>query len=91
MTVGTSMGAISVIRHAALVGGVDEVVAISSLAYWDWHDGAHPHARRAFHARVGTAPGRAALRAWGVRLPEEMGRRPSRPRTSWARSRPRRS
>ena len=47
------------------------MVAISSLAYWDWHGGAHPSARRAFHARVGTAPGRAALRAWGVRLPEE--------------------
>jgi len=71
VTAGTSMGGIAVIRHAALVGGVDEVVAISSLAYWDWHGGAHPSARRAFHARVGTAPGRAALRAWGVRLPEE--------------------
>jgi len=71
VTAGTSVGGIAVIRHAALVGGVDEVVAISSLAYWDWHGGAHPSARRAFHARVGTAPGRAALRAWGVRLPEE--------------------
>lgn len=71
VTAGTSMGGIAVIRHAGLLGGVDEVVAISSLAYWDWHGGAHPSARRAFHARVGTAPGRAALRAWGVRLPEE--------------------
>ncbi len=71
VTVGTSMGGIAAIRQAGLVGGVDEVVAISSLAYWNWHDGAHPKARRNFHARVGTAPGRAALRAWGVRLPEE--------------------
>jgi len=71
ITVGTSMGGIAVIRQAGLIGGVDEVVAISSLAYWNWHDGAHPKARRNFHARVGTAPGRAALRAWGVRLPEE--------------------
>jgi pimeloyl-ACP methyl ester carboxylesterase len=71
ITVGTSMGGIAAIRQAGLIGGVDEVVAISSLAYWNWHDGAHPKARRNFHARVGTAPGRAALRAWGVRLPEE--------------------
>lgn len=70
VTVGTSMGAIAAVRQAALLGGVDTVVAISSLAYWDWHGGAHPRARRNFHARVGTAPGRAALRAWGVRLPE---------------------
>jgi pimeloyl-ACP methyl ester carboxylesterase len=68
--IGTSMGAIAVVRHAALVGGVDAVVAISSLAYWDWHGGAHPRARRNFHQRVGTPAGRAALRAWGVRLPE---------------------
>ena len=86
VTAGTSMGAIAVIRHAALVGGVDEVVVISSLAYWDWHGGAHPTARRAFQARVGTVPGRAALRAWGVRLPEEWRRR-SRPNRWWARSR----
>ena len=71
VTVGTSMGAIAVIRHAALMGGPDMVVAISSLAYWDWHGGAQPGARRDFHQRVGTSAGRAALRAWGVRLPEE--------------------
>src|SRR6188508_1311287 len=71
VSIGTSMGAISVIRHAALLGGPDAVVAISSLAYWDWHGGAQPGARRDFHQRVGTPAGRAALRAWGVRLPEE--------------------
>jgi len=70
VTVGTSMGGIAVIRHAGLIGGVDSVVAISSLAYWAWHGGAHPKARRNFHQRVGTPAGRAALRAWGVRLPE---------------------
>jgi pimeloyl-ACP methyl ester carboxylesterase len=70
-TVGASMGGIAVLRHAAIMGGVDAVVAISSLAYWDWHGGAHPTARRNFHQRVGTPAGRAALRAWGVRLPEE--------------------
>jgi pimeloyl-ACP methyl ester carboxylesterase len=70
-TVGASMGGIAVLRHAAILGDVDAVVAISSLAYWDWHGGAHPTARRNFHQRVGTPAGRAALRAWGVRLPEE--------------------
>lgn len=70
VTAGASMGGIAVIRHAALIGPPDLVVAISSLASWDWHAGAHPTARRNFQARVNTVPGRAALRAWGVRLPE---------------------
>ena len=68
--VGTSMGGIAAIRHAGLIGGEDAVVSISSLAYWDWHAGADPKARRNFEARVGTAAGRAALRAWGVHLPD---------------------
>lgn len=70
ITLGTSMGGIAAVRHAGLIGGEDVAVAISSLAYWDWHGGAHPKARRIFQARVDTVPGRAALRAWGVRLPE---------------------
>jgi pimeloyl-ACP methyl ester carboxylesterase len=70
ITVGTSMGGIAAIRHAGLIGGEDVIVSISSLAYWDWHAGADPKARRSFEARVGTAAGRAALRAWGVRLPD---------------------
>jgi len=70
VTIGMSMGGIAVIRHAALLGGPDAVVTISSLAHWDWHAGAHPNVRREFHQRVGTSTGRAALRAWGVRLPE---------------------
>lgn len=71
VTAGASMGGIAVIRHGALLGGTDQVVAISSLAYWDWHGGADPGAQRAFQARVGTAAGRAALRAVGVRLPDD--------------------
>lgn len=71
VSIGASMGGIAALRHAGLMGGVDAVVAISALAYWDWHGGAHPNARRSFHQRVGTPAGRAALRAWGVRLPEE--------------------
>jgi len=67
---GTSMGAIASIRHGAVLGGTDAVVGISSLAYWDWHDDAHPRARRNMHASIGTPAGRAALRAFGVRMPD---------------------
>jgi pimeloyl-ACP methyl ester carboxylesterase len=70
VTVGASMGGIAVLRHAALIGGVDAVVSISSLAYWDWHEGANPRAARAMRARTATASGRRMLRAWGVRLPD---------------------
>ena len=47
------------------------MVGISSLAYWDWRGGADPLARRQLDARIGSRSGRAALRAWGVRLPEQ--------------------
>lgn len=70
VTVGISMGGIAVLRHAGLLDGVDAVVAISSLAYWEWHDGARPRAARAMRARTATEPGRRLLRAWGVRLPD---------------------
>jgi pimeloyl-ACP methyl ester carboxylesterase len=70
VTLGTSMGAIAAIRQAALLGGVDGVVAISSLASWDWHDEADPAVLRRFRAQVETAAGREALRLLGVRLTE---------------------
>jgi pimeloyl-ACP methyl ester carboxylesterase len=70
VTAGMSQGAIAVLRHAGLLGGVDAVVGISSLAYWGWRDGAEPFARRQLDARIGSRSGRAALRAWGVRLPD---------------------
>jgi pimeloyl-ACP methyl ester carboxylesterase len=70
VTVGVSMGGIAVLRHAGIIGGIDAVVSISSLAYWDWHGGAQPRAARAMRARTATASGRRMLRAWGVRLPE---------------------
>jgi pimeloyl-ACP methyl ester carboxylesterase len=69
VTIGTSMGAIAAIRHGALFGEVAAVVAISSLASWDWHAAAHPRARRNMTALIGTTGGRATLRALGVRLP----------------------
>ncbi len=67
---GTSMGGIASIRHGALIGGTDAVVGISSLAYWDWHGDAHPRALRNVQSRIGTPAGRAALRAFGVRMPD---------------------
>ena len=67
---GTSMGGIASIRHGALIGGIDAVVGISSLAYWAWHDDAHPRALRQVQSRIGTPAGRAALRAFGVRMPD---------------------
>ena len=70
VTIGTSMGGIAVSGTRRCSEAPDAVVTISSLAYWDWHGGAQPKARREFHQRVGTPAGRAALRAWGVRLPE---------------------
>jgi fermentation-respiration switch protein FrsA (DUF1100 family) len=69
-TMGNSMGGIAVLRHAGLLGGEDAVVAISSLAYWDWHGGANPVALRNLRAMIATGAGRTALRPWGVRLPK---------------------
>ena len=66
---GTSMGAIATIRHAALIGGTDAVVGISSLASWDWRADAHSSARHTMQTRIGTPAGRAALRVFGVSMP----------------------
>jgi pimeloyl-ACP methyl ester carboxylesterase len=67
LTLGTSLGGIAVLRHGGLLGGVDGVVGISSLAWWD-RDGETAWRRRRIHATVGTGPGRGALRLYGVRL-----------------------
>jgi pimeloyl-ACP methyl ester carboxylesterase len=66
VTFGGSMGGIAVIRHAALHGGVDGVVAVSTPARWDGHDTA---AVRRMAAMAGSPSGRTLLRLWGVRLP----------------------
>jgi len=65
-TVGGSMGGIAVIRHAALFGGVDAVVAISTPARWDGHRSA---AVRRMTWLTGSPRGRRLMRAAGVRLP----------------------
>jgi len=59
------MGGIAVLRHAALVGRIDGVVAISTPALWDGHDTA---AIRRMAWLTGTARGRAMLRAAGTRV-----------------------
>jgi pimeloyl-ACP methyl ester carboxylesterase len=71
VTFGGSMGGIAVIRHAALLGGVDGVIAVSTPARWDGHRSA---AVRRMARLAGSAWGRLLLRAWGARLPIEWER-----------------
>jgi pimeloyl-ACP methyl ester carboxylesterase len=64
VTLGGSMGGIAVLRHAALLGGVDAVVAISTPARWEGH------ATRAVRRLVwltSTQAGRVVLRMCGMR------------------------
>jgi pimeloyl-ACP methyl ester carboxylesterase len=69
VTLGTSLGAVAAIRHGALIGGPEAVLAISSLAWWDWRSQADPDVRAQLDARILTPAGRRALRAVGIRLP----------------------
>jgi pimeloyl-ACP methyl ester carboxylesterase len=71
ITFGGSMGGIAVIRHAALLGGVDAVITVSTPALWDGHEST---AVRRLARLTGTASGRWALRALGVR-PARVWRR----------------
>ena len=83
-TVGVSMGAVAVIRHAGLRGGVDAVAAISAPARWDGH------ASRAVRNMrwMGSSPrGRRLARGLGVRL-APLGRWPESPETVVARIAP---
>jgi pimeloyl-ACP methyl ester carboxylesterase len=64
VTFGGSMGGIAVLRHAALCGGVDAVVAVSTPATWDGHE---TQAVRRLGWLAATAWGRRVLRASGVR------------------------
>jgi pimeloyl-ACP methyl ester carboxylesterase len=71
VTVGGSMGGIAVIRHAALLGGVDAVVAVSTPATWDGHQS--EAVRRL--AWLAAAPmGRRVLRMAGVRASPTLER-----------------
>ena len=70
VTVGASMGGAAAVRHAALHGGVDAVVAISTPASWDGH-------RSSAVARMSrmttTDRGRRIGRAFGVRIARRWG------------------
>jgi uncharacterized protein len=64
-TVGVSMGGVAVVRHAALRGRVDGVVAVSTPARWDGHGSRAVRQMR----WLGSSPaGRRLARALGVRL-----------------------
>ncbi|MBI4261119.1 MAG: alpha/beta fold hydrolase [Actinobacteria bacterium] len=65
VTVGASMGGIAVIRHAALIGGVDAVVAVSTPARWVGHG---TEAVRRMTRLTSTRWGRGLMRTVGVRL-----------------------
>jgi pimeloyl-ACP methyl ester carboxylesterase len=67
-TLGASMGGIAVVRHAALVGGIDAVVAVSTPARWDGHRSA---AVRRMAWLTGTARGRRLAKLMGIRLPAQ--------------------
>ena len=65
VTVGVSMGGVAVLRHAADLGGVDAVAAISAPARWDGHTS---RAVRRMAWLGSTRAGGWAARAAGVRL-----------------------
>jgi pimeloyl-ACP methyl ester carboxylesterase len=65
VTLGGSMGGIAVIRHAAMLGGVDAVVAISTPASWDGH---RSKAVRRLAWLTARRYGRSLLRSAGVRV-----------------------
>jgi pimeloyl-ACP methyl ester carboxylesterase len=70
VTFGGSMGGIAVIRHAALVGGVDGVVAVSTPSRWQGHD---THALRRMQWFTTTGAGRLLLRGQSVRITPSWG------------------
>jgi pimeloyl-ACP methyl ester carboxylesterase len=65
VTLGGSMGGIAVIRHAALLGGVDAVVAVSTPALWDGHDSV---AVKRLAWLTASPYGRSLIRFAGVRV-----------------------
>ncbi|GHD22848.1 alpha/beta hydrolase [Nocardiopsis kunsanensis] len=79
VTVGFSMGAAVVIRHAAIFGGVDAVVAVSGPSRW-FYRGTRP--MRLLHVGVGGRVGRFFLRTFRkVRvIDRRWSTRPAEPR-----------
>jgi pimeloyl-ACP methyl ester carboxylesterase len=64
VTLGGSMGGIAVLRHAALIGGVDAAVTVSTPATWDGHE---TEAVRRMAWLAASPWGQRVLRASGVR------------------------
>ncbi|HEX9235434.1 MAG TPA: alpha/beta fold hydrolase [Actinomycetota bacterium] len=71
VTMGGSMGGIAVIRQAALRGGIDGVVAVSTPARWSGHES---EAVRKMLWLTATSRGQRLLRAWGTRITREWQR-----------------
>jgi pimeloyl-ACP methyl ester carboxylesterase len=71
VTFGGSMGGIAIIRHAALLGGVDAVVAVSTPATWAGHDS---EAIWRAVLLTSTPSGRWLLRSSGIRVARLWGR-----------------
>lgn len=71
VTFGGSMGGIAVIRHAALIGGIDAVVTVSTPARWDGHDS---EAVRRLAWLTATWWGQRLLRGSGVRVSQAFQR-----------------
>jgi pimeloyl-ACP methyl ester carboxylesterase len=65
VTFGGSMGGIAVLRHAALIGGIEGVVSVSTPARWDGHES---DAVRRMTWLTATPSGRWILQAFGVRV-----------------------
>ncbi len=66
VTCGWSMGASVVLRHAALVGGIDAVVSVSAVSRWFYRD---TKPMRRVHWAAETRPGRwIARRAFQTRI-----------------------
>jgi pimeloyl-ACP methyl ester carboxylesterase len=68
VTFGGSMGGIAVIRHGALMGGVDALMAVSTPARWNGHSS---DAVRRMVWLTATRAGRTVLRTWGTRVAGE--------------------
>ena len=60
-TVGFSMGASIVLRHAALIGGVDAVISVSGPGWWYYRG---TQTMRRVHWRSSTRPGRLVSRTF---------------------------
>jgi pimeloyl-ACP methyl ester carboxylesterase len=71
VTLGGSMGGIAVVRHAAMIGGLEAVVCVSTPARWSGHES---EAVRKMLWLTSTRGGERVLRAWGTRITRDWRR-----------------